>query len=88
MRDLSNDVVVQINEKGISYLQFKVLLNLGVQHAFILKSDRAPLKYRGRVSTKEEEIAAYSSVCDCLGWDLLVRSRSNGYEIHIDPTRK
>ena len=69
MRDLSNDVVVQINEKGISYLQFKVLLNLGVQHAFILKSDRALLKYRGRVSTKEEEIAAYSSVCDCLGWD-------------------
>ena len=28
MRDLTNDIVIQKNQNGLSYLQFKVLLNL------------------------------------------------------------
>lgn len=70
MRDLSNDVVVQVNKNGISYLQFKVLLNLGVKHAYVLKCDGFDLKNRGRISTQEEEFKAFSGVCDCIGIDV------------------
>lgn len=38
MRDLTNDIVVQTTKDGMNYLQFKVLLNLGVKHAYAMKA--------------------------------------------------
>ena len=48
MRDLTNDIVVQTTKDGMNYLQFKVLLNLGVKHAYAMKSDKLKLKYFGK----------------------------------------
>lgn len=31
------------------------------------------------------KIDTMADLCDNLGWDLLVRDRSDGFEIHIDP---
>lgn len=66
MRDLSNEIVEQFNKKGISYLQFKPLLNLGINHAYILKCDGFEFKYRGRKARKEEIEKAYKPVCEMM----------------------
>lgn len=69
MRDLSNDVVVQVNKNGISFLQFRVLLNLGVSHAYVLKSEELSLRGGGRVLSQADEVKAYRGICEYLGLD-------------------
>lgn len=69
MRDLSNSIVVQTNKNGMSFLQFKVLLNLGVKHAYALKSDKLNLKYFGGALDKSAEVASYQALCECVGLD-------------------
>ena len=70
MRDLSNDIVIQINKNGLSYLQFKVLNNLEVPHAFILKCDDFNLKPKEKAYTASELTRAYKGICDSLNIDV------------------
>lgn len=68
MRDLSNDVVIQVSQNGLNFLQFRVLLNLGVNHAYVLKSDDFMLK-SGIRTTQKEENESYKGICKVLGLD-------------------
>lgn len=76
MRDLTNDIVIQKNQNGLSYLQFKVLLNLGIEHAYILKCDKFDLKYADNLLIKSDENKAYENICNILDFNLssIVRS--------------
>lgn len=69
MRDLTNDIVVQTTKDGMNYLQFKVLLNLGVKHAYAMKSDKLKLKYFGKILDKTGENESYKVLCECIGLD-------------------
>ena len=69
MRDLSNDIVIQTNQNGLSYLQFKVLLNLGIEHAYILKCDKFNLKYADNLLIKNDDKKIYENICNSLNWD-------------------
>lgn len=69
MRDLTNETVVQTSKNGMNYIQFKALLNLGVKHAYALKSDNLNLKYIGKFLDKDLEKKSYKNLCECIGLD-------------------
>lgn len=84
MRDLSNDVVVQVNRNGVCFLQFKCLLELGVKHAFSLKNDKVFFSHSSIKSAHERE--CYRVLCDAAGVsvDNLVRPK----QMHTDVVRR
>ena len=63
MRDLTNEIVMQTSKNGMNYIQFRVLLNLGVNHAYALKSDNLNLKYIGKSLDKDLEKQSYKNLC-------------------------
>lgn len=67
MRDLTNEIVVQTSKNGMNYIQFKVLLNMGLKHAYALKSDNLNLKYTGKTLNKDWELQSYKNLCECVG---------------------
>ena len=67
MRDLSNEQVMQVSKNGIDYLQFRVLLDLGVKHAYTLKCDNLLFKEPG--FGKPMYLESYKKLCDCLELD-------------------
>ena len=67
MRNLSNEIVTQVNKNGVSYLQFKMLNSLGVKHAYVLKCEGFKLTQGQR--SREEEEAIYKPICDAIDID-------------------
>lgn len=65
MKDLSNDVVVQVNKDNMSYLQFRILNKLGIKNAYSLNVG----DWNFRHSKLEEEKASYKTLCDYIGLD-------------------
>ena len=65
MKDLSNDVVVQVNKEDMSYLQFKVLNKLGIKNAYSLNVG----DWNFRHSKLEDEKAAYKKLCEYIKLD-------------------
>ena len=68
--DLSNNIVIQNTKNGFNYLQFRRLLDLGVNHAYTLK----PHAFNTRPGVVSEErinksIENYKEFCKVLGLD-------------------
>ena len=68
--DLTNDVVVHVKKDGFEYLQFRKLLELGVNHAYSLK----PHFFNTRPGVVSEErieksVENYKTFCTVLGID-------------------
>lgn len=61
---LGNDNVVIKSYKGLKYLQYKALLNLGVKHAYTLKSDGFDFSFG-----VEENRKSYEVLAEALGLD-------------------
>lgn len=70
MRDLSNDIVIHKSKNGFEYLQFKVLLDYGINHAYTLKPHFFNTR-PGVVSkeTYEKSVQNYKDFCEALGID-------------------
>lgn len=67
MKILDNENVIEISANGVNYLQFKCLLNLGVRHAYSLKS--IGLDFSHAKENLETEKLSYSKLCDVVGLD-------------------
>ena len=67
LKDLSNRVVIQRNENHISYLQFKILNDLGVKHAYTLKNDG--VNFRHSEENFKIELESYKKICNALAID-------------------
>ena len=70
MKDLSNDVVIHKRENGFEFLQFRKLLELGVNHAYTLK----PHFFNTRPGVVSQErydtsIKNYIDFCNTVGFD-------------------
>lgn len=68
--DLSNNVVIQKCDKGFNYLQFKRLLEHGINHAYILKPHRFMSRY-GKDSQEKcnEAVENYKNFCKVINID-------------------
>ena len=77
--DLSNDVVIHVKGKKIDYLQFRKLLELGINHAYTLKSRGYSFnrKYNPELASKSFEV-----LCDELNMDYKKLARP--YQRHTD----
>jgi len=67
MRCLTNDNVVQFSKNGINYLQFKVLNDLGVRHAYSLKTEGVNFRHSGGDFVTES--ASYEKLCGAVDLD-------------------
>lgn len=67
MRDLSNKNIIQKSHEGINYIQFKKLLDLGIKHAYTLKSEQ--INIRKKIKDPEEEKESYKKICRAIGLD-------------------
>lgn len=70
MKDLSNDVVVHRRKNGFEFLQFRVLNDLGVKHAYTLK----PHFFNTRpgvvsLERRQTSIGNYIDFCNVIGVD-------------------
>lgn len=70
MKDLSNEVVVHRRKNGFEFLQFRVLNDLGVKHAYTLK----PHFFNTRpgvvsLERRQTSIENYIDFCDVIGVD-------------------
>ncbi len=74
MKDLSNENIIHINQKGIQYLQFKRLLEYSdiINHAYGIGLDR---NYRTSKNAGEEKykkaINDYKDLCNAIGIDYI-----------------
>ena len=68
MRDLSNDVVIHREKDGFEFLQFRKLIELGVNHAYSLKPHFFNTR-PGVVSqeTRDKAVQNYVDFCSVLG---------------------
>lgn len=64
--DLSNDVVIHIKNKEIEYLQFRKLLELGINHAYTVKSKGYNFN---RKHNPEWACESFKALCDELNID-------------------
>lgn len=67
MRDLTNDNIVQFSKNGINYIQFRILNDLGVKHAYSLKTDGINFMHTGGELATEKK--SYKKLCDAIGLD-------------------
>lgn len=67
MRDLTNDNVIQFNKNGVNYLQFRVLNDLGIKHAYSLKTESINFRHSGGDFVTEKN--SYKRLCDAIGLD-------------------
>ena len=65
MKDLSNENIIHIKDKGIEYIQFKRLLEHGIKHAYTLKGEG--INFR---SDSKEEKASYQKIFGSIGLDI------------------
>lgn len=65
MRDLTNSNVIQFNKNGMNYLQFRILNDLGIKHAYSLKSEGTDFSHTNR--NLEIEKLSYKRLCDAVG---------------------
>ena len=81
MEDLSNDEVIQVNNGDKSYIQFRVLNNLGIKNAYTLKPGNWNFshKYLG-------ERDSYNMICDLLGVD--GKEVTKPFQIHTNRDKK
>lgn len=84
MRDLSNEIISQVNKDGFSYMQFKCLLDFGIKHAYSLKNEDLYFSHSSIKSARERE--NYRRLCDTIGVDVnnLVRPKQK----HTDVIRR
>ncbi len=68
MRDLTNDTVIQINKNGMNYLQFEILNDLGIKHAYSLKTEGVNFRHSGGDLVTEKN--SYKRLCDAIGVDV------------------
>ncbi len=70
MRDLSNDIVIHSEKDGFEFLQFRKLLELGINHAYSLKPHFFNTR-PGVVSkeTYDKAVQNYVNFCGVLGID-------------------
>ena len=81
MEDLSNEEVIQVNNGDKSYIQFRVLNNLGIKNAYTLKPGdwNFSHKYLG-------ERDSYNMICDLLGVD--GKEVTKPFQFHTDKVEK
>lgn len=84
MRNLSNDNVVEVNVDGINFLQFKVLLELGVKHGYSLKNDGMDFGHFAENFSREKE--SYNRLCSVAG--LNSENVVKGIQKHTDIVKK
>lgn len=65
MKDLSNNIVVEVSADGVCFLQFKCLLDLGVKHAYSLKNDCMDFGHFPENLDRERE--SYDRLCSAIG---------------------
>ena len=63
MRNLSNNIVAQVNKDDMSYIQFNILNKYGIKNAYSLNVG----DWNYRHSNLEEEKAAYEKLCNYVG---------------------
>ena len=69
MEDIfNNDVIVKKSYNGMDYIQFKRLNNLGIKHAYSLKSEG--FGFRSGTPTEEN---SYKTICEAVGLDYTKR---------------
>lgn len=83
MRDLSNENIIQINKNGINYIQFKKLLELGIKHAYSLKSENIEIRKQGGDPKTEKE--SYEKLCNAIELDINNLSRPD--QQHTDTVK-
>lgn len=83
MRDLSNENIIQISKNGINYIQFKKLLELGIKHAYSLKSEN--IEIRKKCVNLEKEKESYEKLCNAIGLDINNLSRPD--QQHTDKVK-
>lgn len=67
MRDLTNDNIVQFNKNGVNYIQFRILNDLGIKHAYSLKTDGINFMHTGGDLILEKK--SYKKLCGAVGLD-------------------
>jgi hypothetical protein len=76
--DLSNNIVIQKSKDGFNYLQFKRLLDLGINHAYSLKphafNTRPGVVSIERINKNKEN---YKEFCKALGFDFNMLVKPN-----------
>ena len=68
MYDLSNENIIHISKNGINYIQFRILLELGIKHAYSLKSEGLIFRetgFGGKILDK-----GYTKLCSEIGLNL------------------
>lgn len=65
MRDISNEQVIQVSKNGINYIQFRKLLELGIKHAYTLKSENIIFKESGYGNPMY--LSNYKKLCGAVG---------------------
>lgn len=78
MKDLSNDEVIQVNKEKMSYLQFRVLNELGIKNGYSLKVGDLNFRHRN----VEEEKNSYETFCNYLGLD--GKKMTKPFQFHTD----
>ncbi len=68
MRDLTNSNVIQFNKNGMNYLQFRILNDLGIKHAYSLKTEGINFRHSGGDLVTERN--SYKRLCDAVGLDV------------------
>lgn len=68
MRDLTNSNVIQFNKNGMNYLQFRILNDLGIKHAYSLKTEGINFRHSGGDLVTERN--SYKRLCDSVGLDV------------------
>lgn len=68
MRDLTNSNVIQFNKNGMNYLQFRILNDLGINHAYSLKTEGINFRHSGGDLVTERN--SYKRLCDAVGLDV------------------
>lgn len=68
MRDLTNSNVIQFNKNGMNYLQFRILNDLGIKHAYSLKTEGINFRHSGGDLVTEKN--SYKRFCDAVGLDV------------------
>lgn len=84
MRDLTNDNVVQFNKNGINYIQFKILNDLGIKHAYSLKTEGVNFRHSGGDLVTEK--ASYRRLCDAV--DLNVDNVTKPKQKHTNKIKR
>ena len=69
MRDLTNSNVIQFNKNGMNYLQFRILNDLGIKHAYSLKTEGINFRHSGGDLVTERN--SYKRLCDAVGLDVI-----------------